>query len=95
GLPVTSRTISYIPTQYIDEAVLKKLQTGDYIGIYSNKPELDVSHVGIAIREGNKIYFRNASSLKLNLKVVDVELNRYLQDKVGIIVIRSKGVNFG
>lgn len=89
GLPVTKRVVSYIPTEYIDEAVLDALQTGDYIGIYANRAGLDVSHVGIAIRQGGKIYFRNASSLKLNLQVMDIELMRYLRGKAGIIVVRS------
>lgn len=90
GLPMTNRLVRYIPTKYINNSVLGAIQTGDYIGIYSNKPELDVSHVGIAIRQDDKIYFRNASSLKRVLKVSDIELEQYLQGKAGIVVLRSQ-----
>jgi len=89
SLPVTKRIIRYIPMEDIDKTVLNAIQTGDYIGIYSNKAELDVSHVGIAIRQDGKVYLRNASSLKRHFKVSDTELNRYLQGKTGIIVLRS------
>lgn len=89
-LPITNRLISYIPAKYINNSVLGSIKTGDYIGIYSSKPELDVSHVGIAIRQDDKVYFRNASSLKRVFQVSDMELEEYLQGKTGIIVLRSQ-----
>ncbi|MFY3770355.1 hypothetical protein AHYW_000452 [Providencia manganoxydans] len=89
-LPITNRLIRYIPTKHIDNSVLGAIKTGDYIGVYSSKPELDVSHVGIAIRQGEKVYFRNASSIKRVLKVSDVDLKQYLQGKTGIVVLRSQ-----
>ncbi|MDP1001545.1 N-acetylmuramoyl-L-alanine amidase-like domain-containing protein, partial [Klebsiella pneumoniae] len=60
------RLISYIPYYGIDIDVLYKLQTGDYVGIYSTKRGLVVSHVGIIIKDHNIIWFRNASSLAKN-----------------------------
>lgn len=89
-VPIKNRVIHYIPTRNIDKNVLNQIQTGDYIGIYSPNSGLDVSHVGIAIWQNGQIYFRNASSLKRNLKVVDIELNYYLKGKPGIIVLRSR-----
>ncbi|MEX6249930.1 MULTISPECIES: N-acetylmuramoyl-L-alanine amidase-like domain-containing protein [Providencia] len=90
GLPITYRDINYIPSKYIDNDLITRLKTGDYIGIYSTNRGLDVSHVGIVIQKGNKTIFRNASSLRENFKVSDVELQHYIQGKEGIIVFRSK-----
>ncbi|QCJ68740.1 DUF1460 domain-containing protein [Providencia heimbachae] len=90
GVDVKDRIINYIPSGYVDKDVIELLKTGDYVGIYSNNKGLDVTHVGIVIRENNKVIFRNASSLRNNFKVSDIELERYLQSKVGIIVLRSK-----
>ncbi|HBO21371.1 MAG TPA: DUF1460 domain-containing protein [Providencia sp.] len=89
GLGVKARLINYIPTRYVDEGLIELLKTGDYIGIYSKNQGLDVTHVGIVIKENKQVVFRNASSLRHNLKVSDVELRHYLDDKVGIIVFRS------
>lgn len=90
GLGVKNRVIYYIPTRYVDRNLMNTLKTGDYIGIYSKNSGLDVTHVGIVIKEGNKVMFRHASSQRNNLKVSDIELQRYLQGKAGIIVLRSK-----
>lgn len=88
--PIKNRVINYIPTKYLDKEVLSQLNAGDYIGIYSTESGLDVSHVGVVIRKGNKIIFRNASSLRGNLKVSDSELLSYLKGKNGIVVLRAK-----
>lgn len=88
--PIKKREIRYIPTKYLDKEVLNRLNSGDYIGVYSGKIGLDVSHVGIVIRKGNQIIFRNASSLRGNLKVSDSDLLDYLKGKKGILVFRSK-----
>ncbi|MBC5789124.1 N-acetylmuramoyl-L-alanine amidase-like domain-containing protein [Providencia sp. JUb39] len=85
---ITPRVISYVPTRFIDRTLLKQLKTGDYIGIYSSASGLDVTHVGVVIREGEKVIFRHASSQRKNLRVMDVELFSYLQGKSGIMVFR-------
>lgn len=90
GVPVKERVIRYIPVRYVDENLISRLKTGDYIGIYSKNSGLDVSHVGIVIKQGDKVQFRNASSLKGNLKVSDTELLHYLTKKQGILVFRAK-----
>jgi len=87
GLPPVKRQIWYIPASKISEETLNKLQTGDYIGIYTTKMGLDVSHVGIFIREGdNRPIFRHASSLKG--KVVDEDFSKYVSRAAGIVVLR-------
>ncbi|EJD6378440.1 MULTISPECIES: N-acetylmuramoyl-L-alanine amidase-like domain-containing protein [Providencia] len=90
GLPIKNRSINYIPAKYVDDDLLLRLKTGDYIGIYSGNNGLDVSHVGVVIRKGKKTIFRNASSLRRNFQVIDIELNNYLKGKVGIVIFRPK-----
>ena len=87
-LPVVKRNITYIPTDKIDKSVADKLQTGDYVGIYTDKNGLDVSHTGIIIKKGGKLYLRHASSRSENRRVVDEELLNYLMNKPGIVVYR-------
>ncbi|MFH1392078.1 MAG: N-acetylmuramoyl-L-alanine amidase-like domain-containing protein [bacterium] len=48
------------------------LESGDLIGYYSEKPDLDVSHVGIILIKNNQIYLRHASSKQG--KVLDEKL---------------------
>ncbi|NHX33958.1 DUF1460 domain-containing protein, partial [Escherichia coli] len=57
GLPIKNRSINYIPAKYVDDDLLLRLKTGDYIGIYSGNNGLDVSHVGVVIRKGKKTIF--------------------------------------
>lgn len=90
GLGVTARDITYIPSSKIDQKVLDKIQTGDFIGVYSPIAGLDVSHTGIAINKDNQVWYRNASSLSKNNKVVDTLLIDYIETKPGIIVLRAK-----
>ena len=87
-LPVVIRQIAYIPSDKIDKSVTSKLKTGDYVGIYSDKKGLDVSHTGIIVKKGDKIYLRHASSRTENRRVVDEELIGYLSNKPGIVVYR-------
>jgi hypothetical protein len=90
GIKLKDRLITYLPVDMIDDAILRELRTGDYIGIYSEKQGLDVSHVGIFINEENKTYLRHASSLKNHGKVVDQDFKDYMADKPGILVFRNK-----
>jgi hypothetical protein len=90
GIPVTERDITYIASGDVDSAVVDKLNIGDYVGIYSKKQGLDVSHVGILIKRENSIYFRNASSAGHHKKVIDEDFRAYIEDKPGIVVLRPK-----
>ncbi|CAM4283838.1 DUF1460 domain-containing protein [Kerstersia similis] len=89
GLGGTPRTIDYIPAAAIDEHVLEQLQTGDYVGAYTPLDGLDVTHVGIVIKAGGQVWFRNASSVQANRKVVDVPLREYMAAKPGMVVLRT------
>jgi hypothetical protein len=90
GVALRLREVTYIPSRCIDERVVEKLKTGDYVGIYSEKEGLDVSHVGIVIKKKDAIDLRHASSLKTKREVVDEDLKKYLESKPGIIVLRPK-----
>ncbi|AGF74864.1 hypothetical protein BAnh1_09940 [Bartonella australis AUST/NH1] len=89
GLEIIPRKINYIPGPSIDVQVLNQLKTGDYVGIYSPREGLDVSHAGIIIRRNGQVWFRNASSLQENRKVVDSPFMEYMLSKPGIIVLRA------
>jgi hypothetical protein len=88
GLACIKLTINYIPSTSVDENVIDKLKTGDYIGIYSDQPGLDVSHVGILIINNDSINLRHAS--QKYQKVVDEDFKEYIKNKPGIIVLRAK-----
>ena len=90
GIQPVEREIDYIPTEHIDDAVFHAMKTGDYIGIYSGLQGLDVSHVGIVIRDGETVFLRHASSQEEYRKVIDQDLTEYILNKPGIIVLRSK-----
>ncbi|WP_455478154.1 DUF1460 domain-containing protein [Bartonella sp. B10] len=89
GLPVVKRTITYIPSEFINEEVISRLQSGDFIGIYTKLAGLDVTHVGFFIMTDNGPMLRNASSRKENKKVVDSPFMDYVEKTPGIIVLRA------
>lgn len=89
GVEIIKRDVEYIPSQAVlDRHLADKLQTGDYVGFYTDKPGLDVSHVGIIIIDKGVIWLRHASSLKTNMKVVNQDFLKYLTRVRGIVVLR-------
>lgn len=88
GLGIVTRSISYIPADAIDAAVLAKLQSGDYIGIYASSPGLDVTHAGIYVRTPAGSMFRNASSRSQYRRVMDTPFLDYVKHSPGIVVLR-------
>lgn len=88
-LPVISRDIAWLPVSVLTPSVLSQLQTGDYIGIYSDRPGLDVSHAGVIIRTPDGLFLRNASSKRNEQRIIDSPLQGYLHNKAGIVVYRS------
>ncbi|EJF83052.1 DUF1460 domain-containing protein [Bartonella rattimassiliensis] len=89
GLPVVKRTITYIPSKFINEEVVSRLKSGDFIGIYTKLAGLDVTHVGFFIMTDKGPMLRNASSKKANEKVVDSPFMDYVKKTPGIIVLRA------
>ncbi|WP_438267849.1 DUF1460 domain-containing protein [Lonsdalea iberica] len=90
GLGIIPRKINYIPGNAINDDVLRQLRNGDYVGVYSPLKGLDVSHTGIVIKVGRLVWFRNASSLSANRKVVDSPFMEYMSKKPGFIVLRAQ-----
>lgn len=88
GIKPRQRKISYIPAETINDSIVNHLKTGDYAGIYSHLPGLDVSHVGIVIKSGASVLFRHASSQ--HGKVADQDLREYIADNPGLIVLRPR-----
>jgi Protein of unknown function (DUF1460) len=90
GLPARPLVLRYLPTDALDEATLAQLQTGDYVGIVSPLPGLDVSHTGLLIRRDGLLYLRHASSRPETAQVLDQPLLPYLQGKPGLLVLRPQ-----
>jgi hypothetical protein len=90
GISPVLRRIYYIPSYAVDDSVVGRLKTGDYVGVYSDKQGLDVSHTGIVIKYGNKTYLRHASSRRGIGRVLDEDLKSYILGKPGLVVIRPK-----
>ena len=90
GIAPRTRMIKYIPSEAIDAGMIEKLKTGDYIGIFSEKEGLDVSHVGIFINNKGEAVLRHASSEKTLRKVVDQGFMDYIKNKPGIVVLRHR-----
>lgn len=90
GIAVVQREFYYIPTTDIDEDLISKLRTGDYIGMYTNLDGLDVTHTGIVIKNDDGVFLRHASSKKSTQKVVDEDLIEYVKNVPGIVVYRTQ-----
>jgi hypothetical protein len=89
GIQSHQRVIHYIPSENLVNSVLQKLKTGDYAGVYSPLPGLDVSHVGIIIRKDEDSFIlRHASSDRRYRKVVDQDLKKYMSGKPGLVILR-------
>ncbi|CAI0815710.1 DUF1460 domain-containing protein [Serratia ficaria] len=88
GLDNLRRSVTYIPSDHVNAKVLAQLRTGDYIGIYTNLPGLDVTHTGIFVMTDGGPVLRNASSRKENMRVVDSPFMDYVLATPGILVLR-------
>ncbi|MDA3903401.1 MAG: DUF1460 domain-containing protein [Desulfuromusa sp.] len=93
GYPVKKREVVFIPPEAVDESVLARLRSGDYVGIYSFESGLDVSHSGIVVKQAGKVFLRHASSRLSLKKVVDEELLPYLAGEKGLIIYRPINMN--
>jgi len=89
NVPQKSRMVSYIPKEKITEEVIDMLKTGDFIGAYSTRRGLDVTHVGILIKNERGVFFRNASSRKSVMRVTDYNMKEYINNINGIVVLRK------
>jgi hypothetical protein len=87
GIPATDRTVRLVPSA-MAPAVSAKLQTGDYIGIYTDTEGLDVSHVGLIARSEDGVKLRHASLGQG--KVVDEDFEAYVLKQSGFMIFRPQ-----
>jgi len=92
GITPLIRTVDFIPSASIYGDIIESLQNGDYVGIYTDTDGLDVSHVGIIIKENERTYLRHASSATACRKVVDRLFTDYMKEKPGAIVLRPRAI---
>ncbi|WP_232465972.1 DUF1460 domain-containing protein [Burkholderia ubonensis] len=90
GLPVVQRDVVHIPGEFVDDYIVSRLRTGDFIGIYAKADGLDVTHVGFFVETRDGPMLRNASSKKANMKVVDSPFLEYVKNTPGIVVLRPR-----
>lgn len=90
GIKTKKIQLDYLDSKDLNTTITNKLHTGDYIGIYTHKAGLDVTHTGIFIRKDGKAYLRHASSKKQFLKVIDEPFESYIKNTPGFIVLRDK-----
>ncbi len=87
---ISSRTMYFIPKEKVLD-VEDKLQEGDIAGITTNIEGLDISHVVILVRKGNRIHILHASSDAGKVVISENTLEDYLLNSktaTGIMVAR-------
>ncbi len=90
GVTPRVRDIAYVPTQVLlQQTYMARLHTGDYLGLLSSRSDLDVTHVGIAIKDDfGRWQFRHASARPEHYRVVDRPLAAAFRRKFGVVVFR-------
>ncbi len=86
----TSRGFHAIPKHAWRKAEAQ-VEDGDIIAIVSNRDDIDVLHVGFAVRVNQKTRLLHASSKTGSVVISDATLNGYLQEKssrTGVVVAR-------
>lgn len=90
---ISARKTYFISKEKIGE-IESKLKDGDIVGITSRVDGLDVSHVGILIRNDGRIHLMHASTIAKKVIVSNETLVEYLQNSksvTGIMVARPRG----
>ena len=90
GIEVRRREVCFLPASDLSDCVMAGLRSGDYTGIYSELEGLDISHAGIIVKKGSRVYLRHASSSQLMRRVIDEDFMKYVSGKPGLVVLRPK-----
>lgn len=91
---INSRQYYYIPKEEIDKREAQ-IRTGDIVCFVSSIKGLDISHVGIVHKEGDKMIFIHASSGKKRVIINEESLQDYvlgIKKSKGIMVLRPQFV---
>ncbi len=86
---INKHDLFYIPKDKVNKSK-SKIQSGDIICITTNIKGLDYSHLGFAIREGDKLKLIHASSTKMQV-TIENDLQTYLmsvKNHKGITILR-------
>lgn len=87
---ISNRKHYYIPKNMVAD-VENKIQNGDLICITTDTDGLDITHVGIAIHQNNRLHFMHASSVLKKVVITQKPLAGYLagiKHNTGIVVAR-------
>ena len=92
---LTGLKYPYIPKNQVNNNSLmrKNVHDGDIIAITTNKPGLDIAHLGFAVWRNNGLHLLNASQIHHRVVEEPMTLYQYLQkhpSHTGIRVIRLK-----
>jgi hypothetical protein len=80
----------FVPKEKV-EGVLGRIQNGDIIAITTSVPGLDVSHTGIAVRDGATTRLLHAPIVGQQVQITRGSLSEYLkahEKQTGIMVAR-------
>lgn len=87
-----SHRFPYIKKERLNQKeIIKELKEGDVVAITTKLPALDVTHVGIIIKEGGELKLLHASSAEKKVVIDNLNLYDYLRrnrESTGIRVIR-------
>ena len=89
---INARPHYYIPQDEID-AHAGQIRNGDIVCFVTTVKGLDISHVGIICREGDKLTFIHASTTKKQVIVNEEPLQEYVQGvkrNCGIMIVRPQ-----
>jgi cell wall-associated NlpC family hydrolase len=87
---ISARTMYYLPKDKLP-LFENKLQEGDIIGITTSVSGLDITHVGIVVKQNGRVHFMHASSKAERVIISETTLIDYLaRNKLatGIMVVR-------
>ena len=89
---ISARPHYYIPQDEINEHA-GQIRNGDIVCFVTTVKGLDISHVGIICREGDKLTFIHASTTKKQVIVNEEPLQEYVQGikrNCGIMIVRPQ-----
>lgn len=87
---ISARKIFFLPKEKLADFE-SKLQEGDIIGITTSISGLDITHVGLIVKNNEKVHLMHASSKAGKVIISEITLKEYLMGRksaIGIMVAR-------
>jgi len=89
---INSREHYYLPTEKIDKSATH-IKSGDIVGFVTTIPGLDISHVGIIYKDGDKLTFIHASSSARKVIINKEPLSDFVRGtggrNTGVVIARA------